>query len=109
MPAEILLNQVVIASGNTASFQSDSFGTITANIMLAAVGGTAPSFMFQLQGSPDGATWFNVGAPSSGITSNGGTTLASAPGAFDAAFARVLFTVTGTLPTANVEIWMDGR
>lgn len=109
MASEILFNQAVTASGQSGPFQSDSFGTITANVLLAAVGGTTPSYVFQLQSSPDGTNWFNVGAPTAAQTANGGVTLASPPGSFDAAYARVTWVVTGTTPTANVEIWMDGR
>lgn len=109
MASEILFNQTATASGQTGSFQSDSFGTVTANVLLAAVGGATPSFVFQLQSSPDGTNWFNVGSPTAAQTTNGGVTLASAPGGFDAAYARVTWVVTGTTPTANVEIWIDGR
>lgn len=112
MASEIIVNQVVTTSGFTPAFAADSFSSITANVMLSAVGGTTPSFVFQLQSCPDNTSqnWFPVGAPSSALTANGGTTLTSGGAdSFDGVLARVAYTVTGTTPTANIEIWMDGK
>jgi hypothetical protein len=110
MAEEVIFNGVVTASGATPAFAADSFSTVSADIAITAIGGTTPSYTFQLQSSPDGVSgWFNVGAASSAQTANGNVAISSGAGAFDGAYARVAYTVSGTTPTANLQIWMDGK
>ena len=89
----ILLNTTVTASGSTPAFPADAFSTVSADVSVSAIGGTTPSYTFQLQASPDGVNWFNIGAATGAVTTNTGTTITSGQGLFDGAFARVTYAI----------------
>lgn len=102
---------VITASGVSASIDTDEFGEGLLFIATSAVSGTTPSVSYQLQTSPDGVTWANVGAAvvASAIGNSATPFGAMTPGGAFGYLVRVAYTVTGTTPSFTVAAWFLGK
>lgn len=108
MPGNFKLPQTtpITASGFSPVFSySGDLGISVAAIKITgAVSGTTPSLVVQLQGSVDGVNWYNIGSPTSAITTQASVRLVNTqvlePN------LRLAYTVTGTTPSFPVAIYI---
>lgn len=65
----------VTATGNTSgvTLSSEPLGTLLVVFDVVNTAGTTPTYSAQVQSSPDGTTWTNVGPALAGTTTNTGT------------------------------------
>lgn len=91
----------VVATGNDAAFVDVGYATVARlNLVVAAIGGTTPSYTVSLDTSPDGTTWTSTG--NFGAVTANGTTHKVFSG-LDR-YLRLSWTVTGTTPTATLTV-----
>jgi hypothetical protein len=109
MATKVLHSGTVTATGASAAAEIPR-GTneITLQSVVAAIGGTTPSYTVRLEGSFDGTNWFDVvtlaaqtanGDLQGHVSENQGTTVVSIPN-----IVRAAWTVSGTTPTATLTV-----
>lgn len=87
------------SSGSTASVGTGNMALCGMFVNVTSASGILPTMVVQLQHSPDGSVWYNLGNIS--VTATGVSTLSASPAALAliAEFARISWTITGTNPS----------
>lgn len=87
---------VLTATANSQALELGDRGTLRCTLAVTAASGTTPSMTVQMQTSPDGTTWTNLGAAYTAAT--GVTSQSQIFSAVDR-FVRAVATITGTTPS----------
>jgi len=86
-------------SGSSASVGTGNMALCGMFVNVTAASGTLPSMTVQLQHSPDGVVWYNLG--NIAVTVSGVSTASASPAALAliAEYARISWTISGSNPS----------